>query len=66
MAGQLLTTRSRSPAQGASVVAQRLLLLPPPVQADQEGPLRRSQTPATPLEEERSLLTLPGWTHGHF
>lgn len=39
MAGQLLTTCSRSPAQGASVVAQRLLLLLPPVQADQKGPL---------------------------
>lgn len=41
-------------------MAQWLLLLPPPVQADQEGSLRRSQTPATPLEEGRSLLTLPG------
>lgn len=60
MAGQLLTTRSRSPAQGAPFMAQCLLLQPPPLQADQEGSLRRSQTPATPLEEGGCLLTLFG------
>ena len=60
MAGQLLTTRSRSPAQGAPFMAQCLLLPPPPLQADQEGSLRRSQTPATLLEERTCLLTLSG------
>lgn len=41
-------------------MAQCLLLPPPPLQADQEGSLRRSQTPATLLEERTCLLTLSG------